>query len=204
MRIRFSSSSSKVFGRAPISCRKDSFATAISWPRRRSLSRARPPWLCLRRSLRIPALSTSRGVVGITIVDGYPASLRRFDWSTSAGRSFPGLVLMRGLKSTTYRWPRLIGIYSPRLLPATPAGKSSLFSSRSASAQRLTESRIARRSFSSWLCFSKTFKAARITPDLLAMPNSLRSLSICSSSFCETAIAPITYECAGACRQSHK
>jgi hypothetical protein len=125
MRIRFSRSSIKEFGKASISCRKDSLATAITWPRRRSPSRAMPPWPCLMRSRRIPGFSTSRVVVGTTIVEGYPASYTRSDWSTSAGRSFPGFVLMRRLISITYRWPRLIGIYSLRLLRATAAGKSS-------------------------------------------------------------------------------
>ena len=127
------------------------------------------------------------------MVDGYPASLTRSDWSTSAGRSLPGFVLIRGLKSTTYKYPRLIGIYLPRFRRAMLAITSSRFSSRSAAAQRLTESRISRRNFSSWLFFSKAFKAVRINADLLAMPSSLRSLSICSSSFFETAIAPITH-----------
>ncbi|MBI4528973.1 MAG: hypothetical protein HY695_34680 [Deltaproteobacteria bacterium] len=100
---------------------------------------------------------------------------------------------MRGLKSTIYRCPRLMGIYSPRFERATPAITSSLFSSRSAAAQRLTDSRISRRNFSSWLFLSKVFRAVRISPDLVAIPSSLRSFSICSSSFFETAIAPITH-----------
>jgi hypothetical protein len=115
MRMRFSSSSIKGFGKAPISCRKDSLATAITWPRRRSLSRAMPPWLFLRRNRRMPAFSTSRVVVGMTIVDGYPASLTRSDWTTKAGRSLPGLVFMRGLKSIMYKCPRLMGICSPTI-----------------------------------------------------------------------------------------
>jgi hypothetical protein len=193
MRTRFSTSSIKESGNVPISCRKDSFATAIIWPRRRSLSRRIPPWFFLSRNRRIPAFSTRRVVVGTTIVDGYSASLTRSDWITKAGRSLPGLVLMRGLKSITYRCPRFIGIYSPRFERATPAGNSSRFSIRSAAAQRLTDSRISRRSFSSRLFFSKTLRAVRITPDLLAIPRSLRSFSICSSSFFETAMAPIMY-----------
>ena len=193
MRIRLSSSSIKGFGKLPISCRKDSLATAINWPRSRSLSRAMPPWPFLRRNQRIPAFSTSRVVVGMTIVDGYPASLTRSDWNTRAGRSLPGFVLMRGLKSIMYRCPRWMGIYSPRLVRATPAINNSLFSSWSAAAQRFTESWISRRSFSSWLFFSKAFSAVRISPDLVAIPNSLQSLAICSSSLFETAIAPITH-----------
>ena len=162
--MRFSTSSIKESGNVPISCRKDSLATAINWPSRRSLSRRMPAWSFLSRSRRIPAFSTSRVVVGITIVDGYPASLTRSDWITSAGRSLPGLVLMRGLKSITYRCPRFIGIYSLRFERATPAGNSSRFSIRSAVAQRLTDSRISRRSFSSRLFFSRIFRAVRITP----------------------------------------
>jgi len=191
--MRFSTSSIIGFGKEPISWRKDSLATAIAWPRRRSLSRETPPWPFLRRNRRIPAFSTSRVVVGMTIVDGYPASLTRSDWSTKAGRSLPGFVFMRGLKSTMYRCPRLMGIYSPRFARATPAMNSSLFSSRSAALQRLTESRTSRRNFSSWLFFSKALRAVRISADLVAIPSSLRSISICSSSFFETAIAPITH-----------
>jgi hypothetical protein len=40
MRSRFSSSSIMDSGMMPISCRNDSLATAITWPNRRSLSRA--------------------------------------------------------------------------------------------------------------------------------------------------------------------
>lgn len=36
---------------------------------------------------------------GMTIVEGYPAWLTRSDWSATAGRSLPGLVFTRGLKS---------------------------------------------------------------------------------------------------------
>ena len=42
MRMRFSTSSNIAFGREPISWRKDSLATAIPWPRSRSLSRETP------------------------------------------------------------------------------------------------------------------------------------------------------------------
>jgi hypothetical protein len=84
-----------------------------------------------------------------------------------------------------YQCPRLMGTYLPQFARATPAMNSSLFSSRSAAAQRFTESRISRRSFSSWLFFSKVLRAVRISPDLVAIPSSLRSLSICSSSFFE-------------------
>lgn len=52
------------------------------------------------RYRRMPGSSISLLVVGITIVDGYPASFTRLDCTTRAGRSFPGLVLTRGLKST--------------------------------------------------------------------------------------------------------
>jgi hypothetical protein len=193
MRIRFSISSIIGSAKVPISCRNDSLATAITWARSRSLSRATPPWPFLRRNRRIPEFSTRRVVVGMTIVDGYPASLTRSDWSTRAGRSLPGFVFMRGLKSIMYRCPRLMAIYSRRFVRATPAINNSLFSSRSAAAQRFTESRISRRNFSSWLFFSKVFRAARISPDLLAIPSSLRNFSICSSSFFDTAIAPITH-----------
>ncbi len=191
MRMRSSTASIIGFGKEPISWRKDSLATAITWPSSRSLSRETPPWPFLRRIRRIPGFSTSRVVVGMTIVYGYSASLTRSDWSTRPGRSFPGLVLMRGLKSMMYKCPLLTGIYSFPSARATPALKSSLFSSRSAAPQRFTESWISRRNFSSWLFFSKVLSAVRISADLLAIPSSLRNLSICSSSFLETAIAPI-------------
>ena len=105
MRMRLSTSSIIGFGSEPISWRKDSLATAIIWPRSRSLSRETPPWPFFTRIRRIPGFSTSRVVVGMTIVEGYSASLTRSDWSTRAGRSFPGLVLMRGLKSMMYKCP---------------------------------------------------------------------------------------------------
>ena len=99
------------------------------------------------------------------------------------------------VKSMMYRCPRLIGIYLrlPRYTRAMPARDNSLFSSRSAAAQRRTESWISRRSFSSWLFFSKVLRAVGMSPDLVAIPRSLRSFSICSSSLFETAIAPMIH-----------
>ena len=128
------------------------------------------PLALLEAKPKNPAFFSSRVVVGMTIVDGYPASLTRSDCSSKAGRSLFGLVFMRGLKSIMYKCPRLMGTYLPRFARATPAMNSSLFSSRSAAAQRFTESRISRRSFSSWLFFSKVLRAVRISPDLVAIP----------------------------------
>ena len=122
--------------------RANLLAGRTRWPRRSPglhqeiAITGNPPWPFLRRNRRIPGFSTSRVVVGMTIVDGYPASLMRSDGNLRAGRSFPGLVLMRGLKSIMYKFPRLMGIYSFPFARATPALKSSLFSSRSAAPQR--------------------------------------------------------------------